>query len=45
VTLLPIVSVLEFILSDAHLIFYLSYEKVNYCKIRNNIIKSCYIIW
>jgi len=36
------VSVLGFTLSDAH--FYLSYEKVNYYKIRNNIIKNCYII-
>jgi len=41
--LLPTMSVLVyFILSDAH--FYLSYEKVNFCKIRNGIIKNCYII-
>jgi len=31
-------SVLGFILSDAHFCF--SYEKVNYCKIRNGIIKA-----
>jgi len=39
---LPITSVLRFILSDAH--FCLSYEKINYCKIQNSIIKNCYNI-
>jgi len=42
--LLSTMSVLEFILSDTYFSF-LSYEKVNYCKIWNNIIKKCYIIW
>jgi len=34
--------VLRFILSDAY--FYLFYEKNNYCKIRNNIVKTIYPI-
>jgi len=33
---LPIMSVLEFILLDTH--FCLSYEKINYCEIQNSII-------
>jgi len=38
VTSLPTMSILKFILSDAN--FYL--WKVNYCKIRNSIIKNYY---
>jgi len=33
-----LMSVLGFILSNAH--FYLSYGKLNYCNIRNSIIKT-----
>jgi len=41
--LLPAMSVLRFTLSNAH--FCLSYEKVNYCKIQNGIIKKiCYYL-
>jgi len=49
VALLPSMSILGFILSDAHFClsyekellrnFCLSYEKIDYCKIRNSIIK------
>jgi len=39
-TLLSLMSVLGFILLDVY--FCLSYEKVNYCNIRNSIIKNYY---
>jgi len=37
--LLPTMSILTFILSDDSFWLILFYEKVNYCKIRNSIIK------
>jgi len=41
VTLLLTISVLEFILLDIFITYFcLSYEKLNYCKIQNSIIKT-----